>query len=120
MTGNVVLSKEQIKKVLKEYYKNKYGNCSVLIKEVRDENELTGIIISHKYIVSSNIEIDLEEELSIEDLKEVFSDIFSNSDYVADHVYLDTHVSGSGFTEFLNLNSVNIILKKHKVKCKIK
>lgn len=120
MVGNVILDKEQIKKVLKEYYIDRYDDCTVLIKDVRDEKELTGIVISHKHKVNSNTYVTLEEELSIEDLKEIFSDIFNNAGYVAEYVYLDTYEKANGIFTSLILKNIGITLHKQKVKCKSK
>lgn len=80
-----------------------------MIKKVTDTNALTGVVISFKYKVNSNDYKALEGELSIDDLKEVFSDIF----YVAEDVYLDTYKKDNGiFPRLILKNSGGSLIKQ--------
>ena len=117
MIGTVVLDNEKIKEVVGAYYKD-YKNVCVNLKSVNGK-ENTGIVVTHTEQIKDNINLNLEEELEIEDLQKIFTDLFKNFGYVATNIKLGHKHSGSGYGESIKLEGIVVSLNKlEKVKQK--
>ena len=117
MIGNVTLNREEIKKFIIDYFSD-YKDINVYFKETCAKTG-TGIVVSHSHETKNGSTIKLNEELEIDDVKEIFTNVFSNEGYVATNVYLDTKRIGDGYGECIELQSIKVSLhKKEKVKQK--
>lgn len=117
MIGTVVLDNEKIKEVVGAYYKDYKNVCVNLTCVNRKEN--TGIVITHTEQIKNNVNVNLQEELEIKDLQEIFTDLFKNLGYVATNIRLNHKHSGSGYGESTKLEGIVVSLNKlEKVKQK--
>ena len=117
MIGNVTLNREEIKKFIIDYFSD-YKDIKVYLKEPCGKTG-TGIVVSYSHEIKNGASIKIEEELEIDDVKEIFTNVFSNEGYVATNVYLDTKRIGDGYGECIELQSMKVSLhKKEKVKQK--
>lgn len=117
MIGSINLNTVKVKEVVGAYYKD-YKNVVVFFKEIC-EKERTGIVVSHTEEIQNSVSVVLDEELEIEDLKEIFTYLFKNKGYVTENVRLNTKTCGSGYGEYIRLDSIDVRFKsKEKVKQK--
>lgn len=117
MIGTVNLNRDEIKKFITDYFAG-YKDIKVYFKETCAKTG-TGIVVSHSHETKNGSTIKLNEELEIDDVKEIFTNVFSSEGYVSTHVSLDTRQIGDGYGECIELQSIKVQLhKKEKVKQK--
>lgn len=117
MIGTVTLNREEIKKFIIDYFSD-YKDIKVYFKETSIKTG-TGIVVSHFHETKNGSKVKLSEELEIDDVKEIFTNVFSDEGYVATNVYLDTRHTGDGYGECVELQSIKVQLhKKEKEKQK--
>ena len=78
MIGNVTLNREEIKKFIIDYFSD-YKDIKVYFKETCAKTG-TGIVVSHSHETKNGSTIKLNEELEIDDVKEIIW-IQSGTDY---------------------------------------
>jgi len=117
MIGTVTLNREEIKKFIIDYFSD-YKDIKVYFKETSIKTG-TGIVVSHSHETKNGSKVKLSEELEIDDVKELFTNVFKEKGYEATNVYLDTKQNGEGYGEYTSLERIKVQLhKKEKVKQK--
>ena len=121
MIGKVSLNQKQIKSYLENYYKQFYEGVKIDLYDIDHCPNDTGIaLLRNLNIANENNDLVIEEYLDNQALMEAFIAIFESEGYVVKDIYPDINRSGSGWSECVTLNSLNLTLEKENIKKRIR
>lgn len=120
MIGKVNLNEKQIKIYLENHYKKIYGDVKISFRDIDCCSNDTGIVLERKLLNDSSSDLIIDEYLENDHLIEAFNFIFESEGYVVKELYPDISRGGSGWSEYVSLNSLNLVLEKENVKKRVR
>jgi len=118
MVGKFHFNEKSLKLILLNYYKGVYGEVKIFFTDPTYSKSKTGIKLERCFKLNDKESVTICEELEKEDIKQAINGTFESEGYIAEEVTINTHNGGSGWGEYTAFNSIDVILKKEKVKVK--
>ena len=119
MIGELMLKKEDIKDYLECYYKKIYEEAYIRFIDIDCSHNDTGIVLTRSFKLNGEKTKLIEEQLEKEDLIEAFNNIFESEGYITKEIIPNEKYGGSGWSEYITLDYIKVIMEKQKVKQKI-
>jgi len=116
---SLTLKQEDIKDYLECYYKKIYEEVYINFLDIEYAHNETGIELTRSFKLNSKKTKLIREQLENEDLIEAFNNIFESEGYITQQIIPNKKYVGSGWSEYVDLDSLRVILVKQKIKKKI-